>query len=148
MLSQKCQYAIRAIFELAKNHKNGLMKTTEIARAQAIPSRFLEVILSQLKQGGFAGSKRGAQGGYFLTRPPSEITLGDIISFMEGPLGPVHCLSSHGEMNCSLQGNCVFMAFWEKIRKLESEIYFGTTFQNLIDDDERIKNNYVNSYAI
>lgn len=147
MLSQKCQYAVRAIFELAKNYKNGPIKTVVIAKAQAIPSRFLEVILSQLKQGGFTDSKRGTEGGYFLTRPPSEINVGEIISFVEGPLGPVPCLSD-GEMNCSLRGSCVFMAFWEKIRKLESEIYFGTTFQNLVDDDERMQNNYIPSYAI
>ena len=147
MLSQKCQYAVRAIFELAKNYNNGPMKTSEIAKAQAIPTRFLEVILSQLRQGGFADSKRGTEGGYYLTRPPSELTVGEIISFVEGPLGPVPCISD-GEFACELHGSCVFMSLWEKIRKIESEIYFGTTFQNLMDEEERMQHNYVPSYAI
>ncbi len=61
-ISQKCQYALRAIFELAKRKGQGPVKIAETAEAQAIPLRFLEVILSQLKQGEFVSSQRGNKG--------------------------------------------------------------------------------------
>ena len=125
MVSQKCQYALRAVFELCKRRKDAPVKNVEVAKAQAIPPRFLEVIMGELKQGGFIDSKRGAEGGYFLVRLPSEITVGDIISFVEGPLGPVPCTSGKAEVACSLRGNCVFLPLWEKVRKAESPSIFS-----------------------
>ncbi len=83
LVSQKCQYALRAIFELAKRTGQGPVKIAEIAEAQAIPVRFLEVILSQLKQGRFAVSQRGSEGGYQLARPPQELTVGEITRVAE-----------------------------------------------------------------
>ena len=77
-ISQKCQYALRAVFELAKHYGQGPVKIADIAKAQAIPLRFLEVILSQLRQGGFAGSRRGNEGGYLLVRSPREFATGHI----------------------------------------------------------------------
>ena len=62
LVSQKCQYALRALFELAKRNGEGPVKIAAIAKAQAIPPRFLEVILSQLKQGSFVESQRGSEG--------------------------------------------------------------------------------------
>ena len=81
MVSQKCQYAIRATFELARRNGRGPIKIGEIAEAQAIPVRFLEVILNQLRQGGFVQSRRGA-GGCYLVRQPEEIKVGEITSML------------------------------------------------------------------
>jgi Rrf2 family cysteine metabolism transcriptional repressor len=81
-ISQKCQYALRAVFELAVRTKEGPIKVGVIAEAQAIPTRFLEVILNQLKRGGFVESRRGNAGGYALAKSPAELTMGDIIRFV------------------------------------------------------------------
>jgi Rrf2 family protein len=86
LITQKCQYALRAVFALARREGRGPTKIAEIAREQAIPVRFLEVILGQLKQGGFVDSRRGADGGYFIVRSPREIAVGDIVRFIDGPL--------------------------------------------------------------
>ena len=147
-LSQKCQYAIRSIFELAKNAENQPLKTGMIAKSQSIPIRFLEVILNQLRQGGFVDSRRGNAGGYYLTRPPSEITVGEIIAFVEGPLGPVSCVPGGGDLDCPLRDNCVFMPLWERVKKAESDIYFGTTFKNLVDQELRMRNEYIPQYTM
>ena len=61
-VSQKCQYALRAVFELASRETHDPVKIAKIAESQKIPQKFLELILSQLKQGGFLGSRRGADG--------------------------------------------------------------------------------------
>ncbi len=89
LISQKSQYALRATFELARQYDQGWVKIAQIAQAQAIPTRFLEIILNQLKQAGFIRSKRGSEGGYILTRSPDQLSVGDVLSFMEGPIGPI-----------------------------------------------------------
>lgn len=134
MVSQKCQYAIRATFELAKRHGQGPVKISEIAETQSIPVRFLEVILNQLRQGGFVQSRRGADGGYYLIRKADELMVGDIIQFIEGPLVPVACLADKGQDQCALHGNCVFIPMWKRVAKAASDVYNKTSFQNLVDD--------------
>lgn len=90
----KVDYAVRAAIELARHHPTGDSRPQPVTRqalaeAQDIPSKFLEHILSDLKRGGIIGSARGAEGGYWLSRPPAEIAMADIIRAVEGPLADV-----------------------------------------------------------
>ena len=147
-VSQKCQYALRAIFELAKRYETGPAKISEIAEAQAIPIRFLEVILNQLKQGGFTDSRRGKEGGYFLIKNPRELTMGHVVRFVEGPLGPVECVNADPLNKCPLNGECVFFPVWERVKDAVSEIYDGITFQDLVEAERRRLENYVPQYTI
>jgi Rrf2 family protein len=87
-LSAKADYALRASVELAL-HGDGHLKTEALARSQSIPLRFLEQILLELKHARLVASQRGAEGGYRLARPPSEIVLADVIRAVEGPLANV-----------------------------------------------------------
>ena len=91
-LSQKCQYAVRAVLELSKRHGRGAVPAGEIAVSQAIPRRFLEIILNEMKPAGLVDSRRGARGGYFLALPPERITVGRVIQVIEGTAesGEVH----------------------------------------------------------
>jgi Rrf2 family cysteine metabolism transcriptional repressor len=135
LISQKCQYALRAIFELAKRNDRGPVKTAEIAEAQAIPPRFLEVILSQLKQAGFVVSQRGSKGGYLLVRSPGELTVGEVLRFMQGPVGPIECVAGSSKDKCPLYGDCAFLPMWEKVRHATSDVYDNTSFQDLLDQE-------------
>jgi Rrf2 family transcriptional regulator, cysteine metabolism repressor len=148
MVSQKCQYAIRSVFELARRDGRGPIKIADVAQAQAIPVRFLEAILNQLRQGGFVQSRRGAEGGYYLTRPPHKITVGEIIQFIEGPLVPVACMTSDDKTKCRLHGNCVFIRMWDRVGKAESAIYDQTSFQDLLDEDLSMQQGESISYSI
>ncbi len=145
LISQKCQYALRAMFELAKRAAErpagaaAPVKIAEIAEAQAIPPRFLEVILSQLKQGGFVASQRGSEGGYLLRRPADEVTAGQIIRFMQGPLGPVGCIADPGQDTCPLYGDCAFFPMWERVKNAVEEVYDGTSLTDLVEQDRRRK---------
>ena len=134
-LSQKCQYGLRALFELARRRGQKATSVTEIADVQAIPPRFLEGILSQLRQGGFVISRRGAEGGYLLARDPPKLTVGEVIRFLEGPLGPVSCLAGEGA-ECALYGRCSFMGMWERARVAVAEVYDSTTFADLVAQDK------------
>ena len=81
-ISQKCQYALRAIYELALHQDEGPCKIGAIAEAQSIPVRFIENILNSLKAAGFVDSVRGKDGGYYLLRKADEITVGEVIRFV------------------------------------------------------------------
>lgn len=87
-ISAKTDYAVRALLELAAAESPPL-KRDEIAAAQAIPVKFLESILAELKHGGIVTSQRGAEGGYWLARPAEEITVAEVMRVVEGPLASV-----------------------------------------------------------
>jgi len=87
-VSAKADYAVRAAIELAAAG-DGPIKGERIADAQGIPLKFLENILVELKHAGLVRSQRGAEGGYWLARPPAEITLAEIIRSVEGPIANV-----------------------------------------------------------
>ena len=83
-ISVKGEYAIQAIFDLAMQNPSEPVKIAGIARRQKIPQKFLELILAGLKQGGFVESRRGADGGYLLSRPADTLTVGEVLRFVEG----------------------------------------------------------------
>lgn len=148
-VSQKCQYALRALFELAK--RPGARPTTvgDIAAVQAIPPRFLEVILGQLRQAGFVESRRGVRGGYLLAVSPGELTVGQVIRSVDGPLRPVDCLSDPGgSRDCPLRGRCAFMGMWERARDALTDVYDTTTFEDLLEEEQSATGEYVASYCI
>ena len=134
-INQKCQYALRAIFELAKRGSDEPCKIGAIAEAQGIPVRFLENILSSLKSGGFAASSRGKDGGYVLAKPASEITVGEVIRFVQGPLAPVECADGGSEL-CAFSNDCVFHPLWEKAKRALEQVYDGTTFADLVEEQK------------
>src|SRR5512142_3532603 len=82
-ISVKGDYALQAILDLAMHQKGVPVKIADIARRQKIPQKFLELILSGLKQGGFVESRRGAEGGYRLARPADQITVGQVLKYVE-----------------------------------------------------------------
>ena len=88
-VSAKTDYALRAALELAAAPDEKPVKGERIATAQAIPLRFLENILMQLRHAGLVDSRRGAEGGYRLARPATEVTLADVIRAIDGPLAGV-----------------------------------------------------------
>jgi Rrf2 family protein len=93
-ISARADYGLRAAIELAVAHREGHPTTTRetISTAQGIPERFLETILGDLRSAGLIGSQRGVDGGYWLARPPEQITVADVIRAVGGPLATVRGL--------------------------------------------------------
>ena len=147
-VSQKCQYALRAALELAERRGNGPVPATEIARAQAIPLRFLELILGELKKGGFVESRRGAKGGYILRQPPGSLTVGEVMRFVDGPDLPVKCIDLGGEIKCPVRDRCAFQGMWQRARDAVAGIYDNTTFADLIAERRAAAEPYVPAYCI
>ena len=88
-ITAKADYAVRAAAELAAAEGTGPLKGERIATAQEIPLKFLENILSELRTAGIVASRRGAEGGYWLSLPPDEISLAEVIRAVEGPIANV-----------------------------------------------------------
>ena len=88
-ISKKCQYALKALFELAWRNSGKPVKTHRIAAAQRMSTRFTEIILNELKHGGFVESKRGNEGGYMLARDAESLTVREVIEYIQGPISLV-----------------------------------------------------------
>ena len=139
MISQKCQYAVRAVFELAKRRGDGPIKIEDLARAQAIPRRFLANILNQLRSAGVVDSTRGKKGGYVMARTPEQVTVGEVIRCIEGSLSPLDCTAAGGRQACPLAANCIFVSLWDKAQKATAEVYDSTSYRTLLREEERLQ---------
>jgi len=135
-ITYKGDYALKAILDLALNYGNGLVTTHEIAKRADIPIKFLEQVLLDLKRGGFVDSKRGKVGGYLLTKPPSQIKLGDVIRFIEGPIEPISCIEK-GYTGCDDIYKCVFKKIWQQVAKATSNIIDNITFEDLANQAKK-----------
>lgn len=98
--SKKSEYALRAMIELTQEFGHGIVQRKELASRQNIPLGFLEMILLLLKNAGLVGSRRGTHGGVFLIKSPREVTLGQIIRILDGPLAPIACVSQTAYQKC------------------------------------------------
>ncbi|MCW5977631.1 MAG: Rrf2 family transcriptional regulator [Bryobacteraceae bacterium] len=99
-LSKKTQYCLRALYALARHYGHGPVLIQKLSEEEAIPKKFLELILLDLKGRGVVASKKGKGGGYFLVRPPDRITVGSVIRLIDGPLAPLPCASETAFRKC------------------------------------------------
>ncbi len=138
-ISVKGEYALQAIFDLAAQKPGEPVRIADIARRQKIPQKFLELILAGLKQGGFVESRRGAEGGYLLARPPDAIAVGDVIRFVEGRQG------AKGQRR---KQETPFTEMWERVDRAVSEIIDRTTFADLLRGWADKQNRFVLNWEI
>jgi len=120
-ISVKGEYALRAIFDLANQKQGDPIKIADIAKRQKIPQKFLELILAGLKQGGFVESRRGAEGGYLLARPPDAISIGQVVRFVEGTT----------KMQ-KQKANDPFFDMWDRVDQAVSDVVDNMTFAELV----------------
>jgi Rrf2 family cysteine metabolism transcriptional repressor len=115
-VSAKELYGLRAMSEFARQFGEGPVSLSEVARKQGISQPYLEQIAIELRRGGLLHSRRGAQGGYYLARSPSEMTAGDVIRALEGSILPVECVADARCEPCSLEDGCSARGIWEQVR--------------------------------
>jgi len=107
-ISRKTDYALRALFTLVDHFEGAPIPIRELARRNDIPKRFLEQIMLDLKAQGWVNSVAGIRGGYVLARPPSKITMGEVVRHFDGILAPIDCVSVTGYKRCSQEPVCRF----------------------------------------
>ncbi|MBC7364977.1 MAG: Rrf2 family transcriptional regulator [Candidatus Aminicenantes bacterium] len=138
-LSTKGEYASRAMVELAASFGQGPLPIKIIALRQAIPQQFLEQILLLLKRAGYVKSRKGPNGGYYLARPPAEITVAEVIRVMDGPLAPINCVSVMEHEPCPLEGKCGLRLLWKEVRDMVAAHLEKTTFADVLKRQMSLK---------
>jgi len=133
-ISQKGLYALQAMMMLARHHHQGAIKIRDIAYEEALPEKFLELILLELKNARMVESVRGAKGGYQLRREPAEIHLSDIIRLIDGPLAPFGDADQLRELiDRDLPHRALYQVFLD-VRDAAARILDNTTLTDLISD--------------
>ncbi|WP_422445773.1 RrF2 family transcriptional regulator [Thermoanaerobacterium sp. DL9XJH110] len=138
-LSTKGRYGLKAMFDLALNYGKGPIPLKSIAERQEISEHYLEQLFSNLRKAGLVKSVRGAQGGYVLARKPSEITVGDVLRVLEGPIGLVDCVLEQDAVECSKADDCITRVVWEKIRDSMIATMDSITLKDMCDEAEKRK---------
>lgn len=139
-ISVKGEYALHAIFDLALQKFGEPIKIADIAKRQKIPQKFLELILAGLKQGGFVESRRGAEGGYLLARPPDTITVGQVMRFVEG--------SKANKPGRIQPATDPFGETWRRVDQAVSDVIDQTSFAELARDWRDQQAHYVPNWEI
>jgi Rrf2 family protein len=137
-ISSKGHYALQALFDLATQKTDEPVKIASIAGRQEIPQKFLELILSSLKQGGFVESQRGAGGGYHLARVPEAITVGEVLRFIDG--SPQKKKGSKRETP--------FSELWRKVDKSVAAILDSTNLASIVRNWAEKQKTYVHDWEI
>ena len=136
-ISQKLEYAMRAMIELAARREGGvLVPAREIASAQQIPLRFLEQQLGALHKAGLVESFRGARGGCRLAKPATAISVDDIADAVEGQLYPMFCLEP-SDHTCFADSRCGLQGFWGDVARAIQRVFEDTTVADLASRHQR-----------
>ncbi len=137
-LSTKGRYGVTAMYDLALHIGKGPISLKSVAARQQISEHYLEQLMGQLRKAGLVKSTRGAQGGYLLVKQPKDITVGDIVRVMEGPIAPVDCLlSDDPDSNdyCPRADMCVTRNVWQKVGESISGVLDSITLHDLCEED-------------
>jgi len=135
-LSKRGEYGLRAMIVLATPGPDGkppIVQIREIAKREKMPGKFLEQILLALKNAGLLHSKMGVGGGYHLARPAQEISLGQIVRVLDGPLAPVKCVSqmAYEPCGCPDEATCGLRLVMGDVRNAISELLDGTSLADV-----------------
>jgi Rrf2 family protein len=139
MISRKTKYGLRALLLMAREYGQGPILISELAEREAIPKKFLELILLQLKNAGILQSRKGKGGGYALARTPAEISMGRVVRILEGPLAPVPCVSETAYRKCDECGDeatCGIRLVMKQVRDAIADILDHTTLQQVVTRSE------------
>jgi Rrf2 family iron-sulfur cluster assembly transcriptional regulator len=130
-VSTRGDYASRALLSLALHDDEGPTSVRDIAERTGLPQPYLEQILLALKGAGLVRSKRGVGGGYVLARAPSEITLAQIVSAVDGPIQAGDFGEPHTDGACDHEGQCVLLAIWGDVGARLRSMLSGYTLADL-----------------
>lgn len=131
-LSTKGKYGVKALFELAMYEGTGPVSLKTVADRQGLSEHYLEQLAAPLRKAGLITSVRGAQGGYVLSRAANQITVGDIIRVLEGPIGFTDC-STEGEPGPDCAATCVVHGVWEKVTRQIVQVIDSITLADLVE---------------
>src|SRR3954468_7962719 len=139
-VSSRGEYGVRAMVSLAKSYGQGPMSITAMAKDSSVPYAYLEQLIVPLRKAGLVESRRGAQGGYRLTRSPELIGVGEVYRVMEGPVAPMDCVSEDpADQTCPLIDGCETRPVWLRVRDSIVDALDSMTLADLVKDSKTSK---------
>lgn len=133
-ISTRGRYGLRAMVDMALHITDGPMALRVIAERQDISESYLEQVFTTLRKSGLVKALRGSQGGYELGRSPKEITVGQILRALEGPIAPVFCVDdTTSGNNCEKEKRCITRLFWEQLRDKINDFLDSATLWDLAE---------------
>lgn len=135
-IGSKGEYGARAMVYLARRYGRGSTSLTAISEEQRIPRRYLEQLITVLRNHGFVRATRGATGGYELARSPSQINLYDIVSALEGPLTISDCIHDNTGTCCTMIEECAVRDVWITVHKQIHQTLTGVTLAQLAERNQ------------
>lgn len=139
-LSTKGHYGLKAMFDLAMHYGSEPIPLKVVAERQGISEHYLEQLIAVLRKIGLVKSIRGAQGGYILAKPPSEIKVGDVVRALEGPIAPLECVSEHEPAFCEKVDYCISRDIWARVRDSIAEVIDSITLEDMCRDAQKSLN--------
>ena len=131
--STRGEYGIRMMMDLARRYGHGPQPLSEVARHEALSAAYLEQLVGKLRKAGLVTSHHGAHGGYELSRPPNEITVGAVMRVLEGPISPMICATEGETVEiCERQYFCSANLVWERVRDSVAQALDSLTLADLI----------------
>ena len=130
-LSKKSEYACLALIDLSEHYSQGMVKIDGICKRKDIPKKNLEQIYLLLKGAGYVKSKRGASGGYKLSRPPEDISIAEIVRLMDGALAPVESVSRYFYEQTPIEKHEPLLQVFREIRDYIADKMENTSFADL-----------------
>ncbi len=139
-ISTRGRYGVRAIVDIAHHGRGKPEQIRKIAERQEIPPRYLEQIFQRLKRAGIVKTLRGAKGGYYLGKPPSQISVADVIQVTDGPLTPVLC-RDHFKKDalCHRARSCAVKPMWDEAGRRMAEYLRSVTIADLCERAETLQ---------
>ena len=140
MISKKTKYALKALLYLGRKYNQGPVLISDLARDERIPKKFLELILLTLKNNGVLQSRKGKGGGYFLGKLPREISVGNVIRILDGPLAPVPCVSETAYAKCQEcvdERTCGIRPVMKDVRDAIADILDNTSLADMLERAEK-----------
>lgn len=128
----RVDYGVRALVELAEQYGRESIQTVEIANRQNIPESYLEQLLATLGKFGLVQSRRGPHGGHVLAKAPDEISLGMVMTGLEGITAPLDCIAEPAE--CSLSSKCIQRDVWRSVEDAVQGVLSSTTIADLTNN--------------
>jgi Rrf2 family protein len=130
------------MFDLAMHNQDNAIALKSVAQREHISEKYLEHLFASLKKAGLIHSVRGAQGGYRLGRPPQEITLGDIIRVLEGPVTPADCVTDGCDTDvCERASDCIMRSVWIRIRNEINSVLDNVTLADICEEQKKLQKN-------
>jgi len=128
-LTMKGDYGLRAMLDMAAYNGQGPIESADIGSRQDITGQYLDQILMSLRKEGLVKSVRGPKGGHMLAKPPSHITMGQVMQALEGYVPPMECLPNPDF--CKLSPGCALREVWQKIDEMTQQVLNSTTIEEL-----------------